>query len=45
MMDVAGSETFRKFTILNNTLLFLIKLNNIAVQSLPKITYSYEMVT
>ena len=36
-MDIAKSETFKKFTILNKALLFLIKLNKTAVQSVPKI--------
>ena len=37
MMDVAKYVTFRNFTILNKVLLFLIKLNKTAVQSVPKI--------
>ena len=36
MMDIAKSETFKKFIILNKALLFLIKLSKIAVQSVPK---------
>ena len=36
MMEVAKSETFKKFSILYKALLFLIKLNKIAVQSVPK---------
>ena len=38
VMDIAKSETFRSFTILNKDLLFLIKLNKTAVQSIPNIT-------
>ena len=34
MMDIAKSETFKNFTILSKALLFLIKLNKTAVQSL-----------
>ena len=37
MMDIAKSETFKNFTVLNKALLFLIKLNKTAVQSVPKI--------
>ena len=37
MMDVAKSETFRNFTILNKTLLYLININKTPVQSVPKI--------
>ena len=36
MMDIAKFETFKSFTILNKVLLFLIKLNETAVQSVPK---------
>ena len=35
-MDVAKSETFRNFTILEKALLFLIKFNKTAVQSVPQ---------
>ena len=31
------SETFKNFSVLNKALLFLIKLNKTAVQSVPKI--------
>ena len=34
-MDIAKSETFNYFTILNKALLFLIKVNKTAVQSIP----------
>ena len=34
MIDIAKFETFRNFTILNKALLFLIKLNKTAVQSI-----------
>ena len=34
MMDIAKSETFENFTILNRALLFLVTLNKTAVQSL-----------
>ena len=37
MMDKAKSETFKNFTVLNKALLFFIKLNKTAVQSVPKI--------
>ena len=37
MMDIAKSETFKNFIILNKALLFLIKLRKTAVQSVPKI--------
>ena len=37
MMDIAKSETFKNFIILNKALLFLIKLSKTAVQSVPKI--------
>ena len=40
MMDIAKSETFKNFTILNKALLFLIELNKTAVQSVPKILES-----
>ena len=36
MMDIAKSQTSKNFTILNKALLFLIKLNKTAVQSVPK---------
>ena len=35
MMDIAKSETFKNITVLNKALLFLIKLNKTAVQSVP----------
>ena len=35
-MDVAKSETFINFTILNKALLFLVNLYKTAVQSVPK---------
>ena len=35
MMDVAESKMFKSFTVLNKALLFLIKLNKTAVQSVP----------
>ena len=35
MMDIAKSETFKNFIILNKALLFLIKLSKTAVQSVP----------
>ena len=34
--DEVRLETFRNFTILNKALLFLIKLNQTAVQAVPK---------
>ena len=37
MMDVAESETLKNSIILNKALLFLIKLNKTAPQSVPKI--------
>ena len=37
MMDIAKSETFTNFIILNKALLFLIKLSKTAVQSVPNI--------
>ena len=37
MMNVAESKTFKSFTVLNKTLLLLIKLNKTAVQSVPKL--------
>ena len=37
MMDVAKSETFKNCTILNKALLFLIKLDKIAVHLVPKL--------
>ena len=36
MMDIAKSETFKNFIILNKALLFLIKSSKTAVQSVPK---------
>ena len=36
-MDIAKSETFKYFTILNMALQFLIKVNKTAVQSIPMI--------
>ena len=41
MMDIAKSKTFKYLTILNKALLFLIKLNKTAVQSVPKILESH----
>ena len=35
-MDIAKSEAFKNFTILNMASLFLIELNKTAVQSVPK---------
>ena len=35
-MDIAKSETFKNFIVLNKALLFLIKLSKTAVQSVPK---------
>ena len=35
-MDIAKFETFKNFTILNKALLFLMKLNKTAVQSVAK---------
>ena len=37
MMDTAEFETFKNVTILTKAFLFLIKLDKIAVQSVPKI--------
>ena len=37
MMDIAKSETFKNFIILNKALLFLIKLSKTAVQSVPNL--------
>ena len=37
MIDVANPETFKSITVLNEALLFLIKLNKTPKQSLPKI--------
>ena len=39
MMDIAKSETFKNFIILNRALMFLIKLSKTAVQSVPKIKF------
>ena len=41
MMDIAKSETFKKFCIWNEALLFSIKLNKTALQSVPKITLNH----
>ena len=43
MMDIAKSKTFKYFTILNKDLLFLIKVNKIAVQSVSKISITITM--
>ena len=40
-MDVTKSETFRNLAIFNKALLFSIKLNKTAVQSVPKILKSH----
>ena len=40
-MDVAKFETFRSFSILNMALMFLIKLNKTAMQSVLKILESH----
>ena len=40
-MDVAESETFKSFTVLNKALLFLIKLNKTAVQSVPNLKIAF----
>ena len=37
MMDIAKSETFKSFIILDKALLFLIKLSKTAVQSVPSL--------
>ena len=42
MMDIAKYETFKNFIILNKALLFLIKLNKTAMQSVPKFHYSHK---
>ena len=39
MMDIAKSETLKNFSILIKALLFLMKLNKTAVQSVPKHWY------
>ena len=44
MMDTAKSETLQSFTILNKTLLFLIKLNKTAAQSVPYVIIVSEKV-
>ena len=36
-MDIAMSGTFRNFTVFNKALLFLMKLNKTAVQSVPNV--------
>ena len=41
-MDIAKYETFKNFTILSKALLFLIKLNKTAMQSVPKFHYSHK---
>ena len=41
MMDIAKSETFKKFSIWNKALLFSIELNKTALQSVPKITLNH----
>ena len=43
MMDIAKSETLKYFTILNKDLLFLIKVNKTAVQSVSKISITITM--
>ena len=43
-MDLAKLETFKSFTVLNKTLLFLIKLNETAVQSEPTLRISKSWV-
>ena len=42
MMDVAESEMFKNFTVLNKDFLFLINLNKTAVQSIPKYSESLQ---
>ena len=44
MIDVAESEKYKKFTILNKTLLFLIKLSKTAMQSAPKINFDLSIL-
>ena len=44
-MDIAKSETFKNFIILNKALLFLIKLSKTAVQSVPKILKLTNILT
>ena len=44
MMDIAKSETFKNFIILNKALLFLIKLSKTAVQSVPNYGFVYGIV-
>ena len=44
-MDIAKSEIFRNFTILNKVLLFSIKLNKTAVQSVRIIDARQELET
>ena len=41
MIDKAKSEAFKKFSIWNKALLFSIKLNKTALQSVPKITSNH----
>ena len=45
MMDIAKSETFKNFIILNKALLFLIKLSKTAVQSLKLFTSQKRPMT
>ena len=44
MMGVAKCETFRRFTTLNKALLFLIKLNKTAVQSVPNKDLIFSLI-
>ena len=45
MMVIAKFETLKNFSILNKALLFLIKLNKTALQSVPKLIYnSYPLL-
>ena len=44
MMDIAKSETFKNFIILNKALLFLIKLSKTAVQSVPKFVFVVNFI-
>ena len=43
-MDVANSKTLRNFTILNKALLFFIKLNKTAMQSVPNSTLVLRLI-
>ena len=45
MMDIAKCETFKNFTTLKKALLFLIKLNKTAVQSVSKILKRHYDIT